>query len=219
MHVRTAWGLAALLLVMPWLPACLGGAPPPMIRKWTLEYPPPHLQGAKPLPVVIRVERFSAAVALRGQDMIYRPASHQRQSYPYQQWWAAPSDLVGDLLLRDLQASRLFAGVLAYDQRGRPRYRLEGGVQEFLEVDRPQGWRARLWVNLALVDTADPHMPGRVLLQKDYRLEEPIADKGAAGLAAAMSRAAQRFSRQALADIYQALARAVKDGAAATAKD
>jgi len=215
---RTTWGLAVLLLAMSWLPACLGGSPPPLVLKWTLEYPPPHLEGARTLPVVMRVERFSATAALGGQEMIYRPASNQRQSYPYQQWWAAPSDLVGDLLLRDLQASGLFEGVLAYDQQGRPRYRLEGGVREFLEVDDPQGWRARLWVNLALVDSADPHLPGRILLQKDYRLEEPIADKGAAGLAAAMSRATRRFSRRALADIYQALARAVKKDAAA-AKD
>jgi ABC-type uncharacterized transport system auxiliary subunit len=200
--------LVGLLLLL--LPGCLGSQAPTMIRQWVLEYDTPAISGCSPLPAVIELERFSTAWAFNSQEMVYQPQAQERGVYPYNRWRKNPGDMVGDLLVRDLRRSGLFKAVLSPSQAGGARFRLEGGVERFLEMDQAQGWRAELRLVLTLMDLNQKNLPDRVILQKEYQADAPIQPKGAAGLARAMSRALAQVSGQALADICQSAGKALE---------
>jgi ABC-type uncharacterized transport system auxiliary subunit len=201
------WRPAILIILLCALAAgCApSSAPPMMVRHWVLEYQPPRLEGLDALPATMRVNRLSAAYGFNSQEMIYRPSPHERGTYPYQRWMAIPSDLFGDLLARDLRNSGLFSAVLSGNEQGSARFRVEGGVLEFLELDQPGGWKARLALHFTLLDMQAPGTDTRVVMQKDYSHEAEIDEKGAPGLAQAMSQAARAVSADIIKDIHQAI--------------
>lgn len=199
--VRLALLIAAALM----LNACVGSQSPILVKQWILEYPPPAVKRSDPLDVSLKLERFSAAMAYVSSDMVYSPAPSERAIYPYDRWRVSPADLVGDMFLRDLRNSVLFMAVLSPQQRGPARFRLEGGVEKFLEVDEGQNWQAVLAVTLTLIDTKQKRLPGLVVFQKNYQQGATIADKSAAGLAAAMGEAMARISPVMIKDVHQAV--------------
>ena len=183
--------------------------PPIQVKQWTLEYPAPKPGSAK-LPAGLKVMRFQAVQAFLGAEMVYRPTSNERGTYNYNRWFASPSDLVGDFLLRDLRSQGAFTVVYSNRQPQRPRFILEGGVEEFLEVDDGQEWHAALKVNLTLLDIKQHNAVKRLLFQRDYTLTAPMQRKNPAGLAKAMSRAMAEFSQKARADILGAIEKALE---------
>jgi len=189
------------------LKACVGAQAPVLVKQWILDYPPVAAPALKPLDASLKMERFSASAEYVSSEMVYSPAPNERAVYPYDRWRVSPADLVGDLLLRDLRACGLFKAILPPAQRGPARFKLEGGVEKFLEVDEAQGWRAELAVTITLLDTKEKRLPRLVVFQKNYLKSLPIAEKTAAGLSAAMSRALAMLSAQIIQDLHQAMAK------------
>jgi ABC-type uncharacterized transport system auxiliary subunit len=212
--LRTLLFWAALFCLVPALLLVSGcglpkSRPPIQVKQWTLEYPAPKPGGAK-LHAELKVMRFQAVQAFLGAEMVYRPDPNERGFYNYNRWFASPSDLVGDFLLRDLRSLDVVAVVYSNRQPQRPRFMLEGGVEEFLEVDDGQEWHAALKVNLTLLDTKQHDVTKRLLFQRDYTLTAPMQSKDPAGLAKAMSQAMAQFSEKARADILEAIEEALK---------
>jgi len=194
------------LLVLAGLTGCLGGSrPAPLVRQYVLEYPPPRALRAEPVAASLRVERFSAVRVHAGPELLTRQGPYQRKVYHEQRWRVSPADLATDMLRRDLRHAGLFRGVFAARDREETRFVLEGGVEEFLETEGPQGRAASLALTVALIDRSRQGTSRRLLFQKGYRAEAECTAGGAAGLAEAMSRAMSRCSTQVIADIAAAL--------------
>ncbi len=195
------------MLLLMGLTGCLGGTrPAPLVKHYVLEYPPPRMESPVPIPAPLRVERFSAARLYAGPEMIFRRGALQREAYRDRRWRISPADLVTDLLRRDLRQAGLFQAVLTTRDREEPRFALEGGLEEFLEVEGPgRDRKAQLAATLTLLDLAGRGIQERVVFQKSYRYEVACTQEGAAGLAEAMSRAMSQFSAQAIGDIDAAL--------------
>ena len=198
---RWWWLIVALLLSG----GC--GRPPVVLQRYLLEYPPPPVSRPAPLPESLRVELFAAPHHLNSTNMVYRPRPYELKAYAYHRWQAPPAALVTDMLLRDLRASGLFQGVFDYQQSGTARFRLEGAVQEFTEVDNPEGWQAVLSVWVTLADLRQVEVTRRVILARNYQETEPLVEQTPAGLAAAMSRALARLSARITADLCDAARR------------
>jgi ABC-type uncharacterized transport system auxiliary subunit len=203
--LRVAARLAAIvcsLLSLAWLAGC--GKPPVTVNKYLLEYPAPELPRRSPVTEGLKVELFSTAQAFNSQAMVYRPSVYESEVYRYHRWRVNPGTMVTDFLLRDLRQSGLFKAIFGYDSTARPRFVLEGAVEEFQEVDEREVWRAVLAVNVTLLDTTKEEITQKVLFQKNYRAAESLTDKTPQGLADAMSRAMQKLSEQVISDTYQA---------------
>ncbi len=187
---------------------CLGfnQRPAVMVEQYTLEYPPPQAAEAAALPVGLMVERFSLAADYSGQAMIYRPEDYRRQPYNYHRWRANPADLVTDYLARDLVGSGVFSGVFSHRQPAPARFRLQGGVREFLEVDGQGGPRAVVEIGVSLLDQDYPDLPRRLVFQRVYRQEAAMAEASAPALAQGMSQAMSELSRRLCQDLRQAVA-------------
>jgi cholesterol transport system auxiliary component len=196
------WVLALLAAL---LVAGLGcGKPPMLINQYMLEYPAPMVGGKVKIPAAVRVELFSVAQAFNTNAMVYQPQPFQSQSYNYSRWRANPGNLVTDYLIRDLRESGLFKAVFGADSSAEYRFRLEGGVVEFQEVDAADGWKASLALTVTLLDTTQEELPRRVIFQKNYRVQEPLPEKTPQGLAQGMSRAMEQVSARIINDTYEA---------------
>jgi len=200
---RRSW-LPALLAAL--FMACLGGCgkPPMLVNQYLLEYPAPVVDRKAKLSTDVKVDLFSVAQAFNTNAMVYQPHPYQSQSYNYSRWRANPGNLVTDYLIRDLRESGLFKAVFGPSSTGKHRFKLEGGVAEFQELDTPGGWQASLALTVTLLDMDKEELPQRVVFQKNYRVQEPMPVKTPQGLAQGMSRAMEQVSARIIMDVYEA---------------
>jgi len=199
--------IASVLILLPLcFSGCLPGSKPPLLtEQFTIEYKPPERLRIEPLPYTIRIERFAAAQAYNSPSMVYRPEPYKLASYNYNRWRVTPGDMVTDYLVRDLRDSGMFAGVFSYREMEAATFTLEGGVEDFLEVDSGKTGTALLNLNVTLIDTRQADITKRLLFQKNYRVEEPLKGQTPAFLAEGMSSAMRKASAGIAGDIYKSV--------------
>jgi cholesterol transport system auxiliary component len=192
--------------VAAFLIAGLGGCgkPPMLINQYILDYPAPVAGGKAKIPAALQVELFAVAQAFNTNAMVYQPQPFQSQSYNYSRWRANPGNLVTDYLIRDLRESGRFEAVFGPNSAAKSRFKLEGGVAEFQELDAPDGWQASLALTVTLLDTEKEELPQRVVFQNNYRVQAPLPEKTPQGLAQAMSQAMEQVSTRIINDTWGA---------------
>jgi ABC-type uncharacterized transport system auxiliary subunit len=198
-----------LILLAPLLIGC--GKPPILVQRYILEYPPPVVGSKTKIPEALKVEQFSVAQAFNTNAMVYQPQPFKSEVYNYSRWRVNPGYLVTDYLLRDFRDAGLFNAVFGPNSNGRYRFLLEGGVEDFQEVDEPEGWKAALTLTVTLLDLTRQELPQRVVFQKTYQALEPMPEKTPRGLAQAMSRALEQVSARILTDTYGAARRRIAE--------
>ena len=175
---------------------------------YTLEYDAPMSGNAaisEPLPVVLRLERFTAAPEYETDRMIYRDSSNKRSAYYYHKWRSVPADLVTFFLKRDLAESGMFAAVLPPERGVGNTHVLDGTVEEFLEWDSESSWEAVITVNVVLLDPFETDATKRVLLQKRFSVREKCEARQPPYVARAMSKAMAQLSRDIGTELQSAL--------------
>jgi len=197
------WFMSLLVILqVPFLGGC--GKPPMLVNQFILEYPAPVMRGQAKVPEAVQVELFSVAEAFNTNAMVFQPQPFKSQVYNYSRWRVNPGYLVTDYLIRDLRDSGRFKAVFGPDSSGKSRFKLEGGVTEFQELDEPDGWKASLALTVTLLDTSQEEVPQRVVFQKNYRAQEPMPEKTPQGLAQGMSRAMEQVSARIINDACEA---------------
>jgi ABC-type uncharacterized transport system auxiliary subunit len=179
--------------------------PSEKIDFYTLEYASPKVEGLKPIPATIRLERFTVAPIYNSTQIIYRDMSFKRDAYTYREWRANPGDLVTYFLTRDLRESGLFEAVSLYGSRMQAQYVLEGSVDEFFESDADRAWKGVLALSTTLMVDNEPDISKRIIFQKTFRSTKPCRQKNPMGVAEAMSEAMSAISEQIVRTVYEAL--------------
>lgn len=197
-----------IILLVIGLTGCFGTAPPPPVRQYVLEYPPPLAREAPAVDGVLKVARFTADRLYASPAMLYRQGEYRRDAYRDRRWRVPPAEMVTDFLKRDLRAAGLFRAVLTARDPGEPRFQLEGWLEEFLEADEGKGRKASLVATVALRDASAAGADGLIAFQKTYRCESLFTGQEGADFAGAMSRAMAEFSAQVIADVAKALKKA-----------
>jgi len=172
------------------------------IQYYTLGYSSPSITGLKPLPVTLKIERFSVAPAYNTNRIIYGNQSFERNEYFYYKWRSNPADLVTYFLSRDIRASGLFRAVLPQGSGFPFSYLLEGSVDEFFELDEAESWNAVLSITITLMAANEPDVSKSVLFQKSYSVKKACKHKNPQGLAQAMSLSMGEISKEVIKDIY-----------------
>ncbi len=197
---------AVLIIACVLMTSCSSfSRPSPKIEHYSLEYAAPSLGRLDPLPLVIKVERFSAAPLYDTRQIVYREKPFSRDVYVYHRWRSSPADLVTYFLSRDLRLSGLFSGVLQHDSGQVGLYELEGSVDEFLESSLDETWEAVLTFSVTLLESNQPDISKRVLFQKSYHAKKECRQKNPRSLADAMSQAMADLSARVIMDVYDAL--------------
>jgi ABC-type uncharacterized transport system auxiliary subunit len=200
-------GLWIALLLFLLMSACTTVRQPRLkIEHYTLEYAPPGPRSKRPpLPVILKIERFSVAPSYNARQMVYRDRSFKRELDPYHQWRAHPGDLVSDHLARDMRHSGLFKAAVQEGSALTATHIIEGSLDEFFEWNDEAGRRSVLSVTATLITAKEVDISKRVLFQKTFRALEPMREKTPRGLAEAMSEAMSRVSGEIIKTVYQHL--------------
>ncbi|MDD3294719.1 MAG: ABC-type transport auxiliary lipoprotein family protein [Geobacteraceae bacterium] len=196
----------AVIVILSLLTGCIGrGKPSSVVNLYTFEYPSPSFEALPRLEHTIKVERFSVAKAFNTKAMVYRPEPFKLDTYASNRWMVNPGDMTSDYLLRDLRKSGLFLAVFSQRDYEDARFVLEGGLEEFLEVDEGKGRSAALTLSVNLLDLSQAQMPKRLVFQKRYRSTEAISEADPAGLARAMSGVMAKVSALVIKDVYDSV--------------
>lgn len=178
--------------------------PAPQVDSYLLDYTRPSFNISSPIPDSVKIQRFAIANAYNTKDMIFRRAEYDIDAFNYNRWAVNPADMVADMLLRDMRSSRFFHAVFSRYSIDEGRFAVEGGVESFLlriEKDRAT---AVIALSIMLKDNTEKHPVKRILFQKNYAAEEPLAAISPVNYCRAASIAMERLSRQILNDIYLA---------------
>jgi ABC-type uncharacterized transport system auxiliary subunit len=204
----------ALLLAVPafcLIAGCaLNSKIPIPIRHYALEYAPPVIEGAAPLEESIKVETLSVVRTYAGSSMVYRSGSFEYSHDAYRRWRVKPSDMITDLLVRDLRRSGLFKGVFSSWDQESGNYVLSGTIEELYESEEPGGSRAVVGLYVTLIDPKAPDGGGRILVQKSYRAVRDMDGKGGPHLTKAASLAMEAVSREIVTDVYREIVKSKK---------
>jgi len=200
---------SVLLLGAAWIfftAACATvGKPSYEIQYYLLDYPPPVLKPMPRLDATLRLNRFTIDAAYNTQSMVFRSDKYSLDYFNYNRWAVNPADMVADMLLRDLQASGLFSAVFSRYSIEETNFVVLGSIGAFYLRAEPQLKQAVLDVKITLKDLRKTIVNERVVFQKKYCQEEPLAEYSPRGYCAAMSRAMERLSAQIVEDLYQAI--------------
>jgi ABC-type uncharacterized transport system auxiliary subunit len=193
----------ALLLVGLFFSGCAGGSQTSrMVKYYTLEYPSPQLENLSKTGQVVRMERFTAIRSFHGNEMVYRPKPYERGVYSFHRWNITPADMTTELILRDIRRTKIFESILSYQDVGNARFLLDGRIEEFMEIDEGERSWASLIVHVTFSDTFRSGKENRTVLKKTYSFREPLEDRNPSGLAGAISKAVERFSKELILDLY-----------------
>lgn len=183
---------------------CVGSSQSPIaVKQFALEYPYPRFESLARIEHVIRVERFTAAQAFHNNDILYRQKPYMRSAYIYHRWNITPSDMMTELLLRDIRAARIFGAVLSHQEGGDARFLLEGQIEEFMEIDEGEKTWASLIVHVTFSDLSGKTSGNRIVFQNTYKFAEPFKERQPHELARAMSSAVEKLSKELILDIYR----------------
>ncbi len=202
---------AFFLLVLLLAAGCATGSrPQDKISFYILEYPTPAISTNQRIPAALMVKRFSVAPAYNSTKMIFRDGPFRRDEYVFHRWRVNPGDMASGFIGRDLMESGLFRAILSSESEGAADFVLTGSVDEFLEIDEEETWKASLGITVTLSAEKEKDITRKIVFQKTYKSEKILEKKRPAAFVAAMSEAMARISGELIADIYEGAAKRIK---------
>jgi ABC-type uncharacterized transport system auxiliary subunit len=173
-------GLAAGLLT-----GC-GAARPSKYYQLTIPVDAPAAPGA-PHPVTLLLGPLRSSHLYREDHLVYSSAGQNMGTYEYQRWSEPPTEMLADVLLRDLRASGKYRAVDILRSNSHGDYILYGRLYDFKEVSGSP-LMARITVDLELRETKT----GATVWTHFYSHDEPVSGKDVSAVVAAMDRNARR---------------------------
>jgi ABC-type uncharacterized transport system auxiliary subunit len=183
MKYRTTF--PALLLSLVMLSGC--GATRPS-KYYQLTAPGDKTPTVDPAPysVTLLLGPLTTSNLYRDDHIVYTSNGEAMGTYEYQRWAEPPSDMITDVLLRELQTSDRYQHVYSLRSNARGDYVLRGHLYDFREVAE-NGVAARVAFEFELRDSKT----GTAVWSHSYSHDEPVGRKDVAAVVAAMNRNVQ----------------------------
>jgi len=187
----------ALMLGLGILNGC-GAARPSKFYQLTL--PNDKASGADPapFPVTVLLGPITTSHLYRDDHIVYTSNGEAMGTYEYQRWAQPPSEMIGDVLLRELQESERYQHVYSLRSDSRGDYVLRGRLYDFREIDG-NGLSARVSFEFELRDSKT----GATVWSRYYSHDEPVDGKNVKQVVAAMDRNVQSGLREVTGGLEQ----------------
>jgi ABC-type uncharacterized transport system auxiliary subunit len=178
--------------IFPALMLCLGilngcGAARPS-KFYQLTPPNDKTSGADPapFPVTLLLGPITTSHLYRDDHIVYTSNGEAMGTYEYQRWAEPPSEMISDVLLRELQESERYQHVYSLRSDSHGDYVLRGRLYDFREITgNPVA--ARVAFEFELRDSKT----GATVWSRSYTHNEPVASKDVAAVVAALNRNVQ----------------------------
>ena len=140
-----------------------------------------------PYPVTLLLGPLRASHLYHEDHIVYSSTGENMGTYEYQKWAEPPTEMMADVLLRDLRASGKYRSVDILRSNSHGDYILYGRLYDFKEISASP-LMARLTVDLELRETKT----GTTVWTHYYSHDEPVSGKDISAVVAALDRNAQR---------------------------
>lgn len=164
-----------------------GAARPSKFYQLTIPGDASSAPPANPYPITLLLGPLRASHLYREAHIVYSSTGENMGTYEYQQWAEPPTEMLADVLLRDLRASGKYRSVDILRSNSRGDYALYGRLYDFKEVSGPP-MLARVTVDLELRESKT----GAIVWTHYYSHDEPVSGKDISAVVAALDRNAQR---------------------------
>jgi ABC-type uncharacterized transport system auxiliary subunit len=140
-----------------------------------------------PLPVTLLLGPLRASHLYREDHIVYSSSGQNMGTYEYQQWAQPPTEMLVEVLLRELRDSGRYRAVDVLRSNSHGDYILYGRLYDFKEISASPVL-ARITVDLELRETKT----GSIVWTHYYSHDEPVSGKDISAVVAALDRNAQR---------------------------
>jgi ABC-type uncharacterized transport system auxiliary subunit len=157
-------------------------------KYYQLTVPPdmPRVTDPNPYPVTLVLGPVSSSHLYREDHVAYSSDGESMGVYEFQRWAEPPTEMIADVLLRELRMSGRYRAVYAAGSNSRGDYLLRGHLYDFKEVSG-KALVGRVTLELEMRDTKT----GAIVWTHFYSHDEPVAKKDVASVAAALDRNVQ----------------------------
>jgi cholesterol transport system auxiliary component len=188
----------AFLLLCAGLSAGCGAARPAHYYELTVprekETDPP----GPTYPVSLLMGPIRASHLYREDRIVYGTSSEHMGTYEYERWAEPPTEMLEEVLLRELRASGRFREVHGQHSNLSGDYLLHGRLFDFKELTGPP-LQARLTIGLELRDVKT----GATVWEHFYSHDEPVEHKNISAMVATLNQNVQRAVAECQASLEQ----------------
>ena len=175
------------LLLSVTVSAGCGATRPSKYYQLTVPADAPPVSGAGPYHVTLMLAPITSSHLYREDHIVYTDSGQDMGVYQYQRWAEPPTEMIRDVLLRDLRASNRFEGVYTWASNMRGDYLLRGHLYDFREVSG-SSLVARVTLELELREART----GATVWTRFYTHDEPVARKDISAVVEALDHNVQK---------------------------
>jgi ABC-type uncharacterized transport system auxiliary subunit len=151
-----------------------------------------------PFPVTLLLGPITTSHLYRDDHIVYTSNGEAMGTYEYQRWAEPPSEMISDVLLRELQESERYQHVYSLRSDSRGDYVLRGRLYDFREISG-NGLAARVAFEFELRDSKT----GATVWSRSYSHDEPVDGKNVKAVVAAIDRNVQSGLSEVLSGLDQ----------------
>jgi ABC-type uncharacterized transport system auxiliary subunit len=151
-----------------------------------------------PTPVTLLVGTLFAPDLYREDRIVYSTTQEEMGTYEYQRWAEPPTEMIQEVLLRELRSSGRYRAVFAHRSDSSGDFLLRGRLYDFKEVSG-NGMVGRMTVDFELRDVKS----GTTVWTHYYHHDEPVNGKNVPAVVAALDKNVQRSVKEVLAGLDQ----------------
>jgi len=193
---KTAWPVwIAIILLAVALTGC-GAARPSKYYQLTVPGTEGVAQGADPVPATLLLAPLLASHLYREDRIVYSGSGEQMGTYEFQRWAEPPTEMIQEVLLRELRASGRYKAVYAGRSNATGDFMIRGRLYDFKEVSGST-MIAKVTFELEMRDLKS----GSTVWNHYYSHDEPVTGKDVPAVVAALDRNVQMALKEVLASL------------------
>jgi cholesterol transport system auxiliary component len=151
-----------------------------------------------PAPLTLLVGNLQASHLYREDRIVYSSGGEQMGTYETQRWAEPPTEMVEEVLLRELRAAGRYRAVYTHRSNTNGDFLLRGRLYDFKEVSG-SSVLARVTFELELRDLKT----GTTVWTHYYTHDEPVTGKDVPAVVAALNKNVQKGVKEVLASLEQ----------------
>jgi len=188
---------AVLVAVLAGAISGCGGTRP--TKYYVLDVPaPPTTQSPTPLSVSLLVARPVTSHLYRDDRIVYGSGPVELGTYEFERWAQSPADMMQDLLVSYLRASKQYRSVLRPGSNAKGDFIVRSYLKSLYEVDTPD-FVARFDIH---IDVYDPKA-GRTVWSGNYSHDEPVGGKTVSAVVEALDKNVRAGMQQLTSEMGQ----------------
>ena len=189
--------ITALALMVGLLSGC-GAARPSKYYQLTVPAEAGAVEKADAVPVTLLLGQLMTSHLYREDRIVYGNGAEQLGTYEYQRWAEPPTEMIQEVLLRELRSSGRYRAVHYRRSNMLGDFALRGRLYDFKEVDGGQ-ISARVTLELEMRDLKS----GATVWTHYYTHDEPASGKDVPAVVAALDKNVQRVVKEVVESLDQ----------------